>query len=105
MNGIELSRFKLNFTETSSLGSNWQYARIVSDNDLAPNRLEAIIKTMMTQLRDAYTREELGGDGLTHWEWDKMEEFRRRHSQVHFLELKCYNFDSNLTEVCSQGSN
>ena len=26
---------------------------------------------MMTQLCDAYTREELEGDGLTHWERDK----------------------------------
>ena len=64
-NGIELLRFKQNFTETSPLGSNWQYARIISDNDLAPNRREAIIKTMMTQFSDAY-------NGLTHWDRDKM---------------------------------
>ena len=25
--------------------------------------------------------------------------------EMDFLELKCMNFDSNFTEVCSQGSN
>ena len=27
--------------------------------------------------------------------------FRRRYFQMHFLQLKCFNFDYNFTEVCS----
>ena len=32
-----------NFTEMCSLGSNWQYGSVDSDNGLAPNRRQAII--------------------------------------------------------------
>ena len=42
---------------------------------------------------------------LTHWGQDKWPPFSRRHFQMHFLQWKCINFDSNFTEVCSQGSN
>ena len=42
---------------------------------------------------------------LTHWGQDKWPPFSRRHFQMHFLEWKCINFDSDFTEVCSQGSN
>ena len=37
--------FNYNFTEICSLGSNWQYGSIGSDNGLAPNRRQAIIWT------------------------------------------------------------
>ena len=39
----KLLNFKWNFTETFSLGSNWQYGSIGSDNGLAPNRRQTII--------------------------------------------------------------
>ena len=31
--------------------------------------------------------------------------FSRWHFWMHFIELKCLNFEYNLTEICSQGSN
>ena len=38
---------------------------------------------------------------LTHWGPDKMEKtLCRQHFQMHFLELKCLNFHSNLIEIC-----
>ena len=40
--------FQINFTEICSLGSNWQYGSIGSDDDLAPNRQQAIIWTNVT---------------------------------------------------------
>ena len=39
---------------------------------------------------------------LTHWCRDNM---ARLHFQMHFLEWKCMNFDSDFTELSSQGSN
>ena len=39
----KLLNFKSNFTEICSLGSNWQYGTIGSDNGLAPNRQQVII--------------------------------------------------------------
>ena len=47
----------------------------------------------------------LGDPLLTHWGRDKWTPCRRRHFQMHFLELICLNSDSNFIEVCSQGSN
>ena len=41
---------------------------------------------------------------LTHWLIEaetKWRPFRRRHFQMHFLQLKCLNLDYNFTEVCS----
>ena len=37
-----LSNFNYNLTEMCSLGSNWQYGSIGSDNDLTPNKQQAI---------------------------------------------------------------
>ena len=37
--------FKYNFTEICSLGPNWQYVSIGSDNGLAPKRRQAIVWT------------------------------------------------------------
>ena len=39
----KLLNFKWNFTEACSLGSNWQYGSIGSENGLAPNRRQTII--------------------------------------------------------------
>ena len=47
---------KLNFIEIYSLGSNWQYVSIGSDNGVAPPRRQAITlpEPMLTQFTDAY---------------------------------------------------
>ena len=37
----------------------------------------------------------------THWGRDKMDAFRRRHFQMHFLERKCLNSDQNFIEFYS----
>ena len=39
---------------------------------------------------------------LTHWGLDKINTICRKHFQMHFLKQKSY-FDSNFTEVCSEG--
>ena len=42
---IKMLEFCLNFTEVYTLGSNWQWVSIDSDNGLAPNRRQPIIWT------------------------------------------------------------
>ena len=54
----------MNRTEICTLGSNWQYDSIGSDNGLAPNRRQAIIST---------------NADLIHW---------RKHAAVGEVELK-----------------
>ena len=48
--------FVYNFTEVCSLGSNYQYSNIGSDNGLAPTRRQAIIWTNHDKITDAYVR-------------------------------------------------
>ena len=40
-----------------------------------------------------------------HWGRDKWPPISWRHFQMHFLEWKCMNFDSDFTEVCSKWFN
>ena len=42
---------------------------------------------------------------LTHLPWTKWPPFRGQYFQMHRLESKCMDFDNNVTEVCSYGSN
>ena len=58
--------FKYTFIEISSLGSNWQYVSIVSNNGLAPSRRQVIIwANVDTVHRCIYVA--LGGDELSYY--------------------------------------
>ena len=63
--------FKQYFIEICSLGSNWQYVSIGSDNGLAPSRRQAIIWTNVDPIhRRIYAA--LGGDELTAFSYDEI---------------------------------
>ena len=55
--------FKLNFIEICSLGSNWQYVGIGSENGVAPSRRQVIIWTNVDPVHQRISAA-LGGDEL-----------------------------------------
>ena len=74
---LKLLNFKQNFTEIYSLGSNWQYGSIGSDNGLAPNRRQAIIWSNV---------------GMVHWRIYVSLSLNELRSREHEISAGTYKF-------------
>ena len=89
----------------SAVPSNWHHTKIYPELGKYNKWLYSIDTAAFHTSACVYTKPSVWELILTHWGRDKLDQLRRRHFQVHFLEWKYLISHKNFTEVCSAGSN